>query len=380
MLTLKLKSCFILTTLLFFELFWGLCWPGLSWAFPENIRNGYTNCNACHVSPTGGGLLTPYGRAISAELLSTWGSVTEAQFAYHLIRPPEWLNLGGDVRPFFSDRIKSPRNETRLFLMQADLEAAATYKKFTIDGTFGYQYLPNYNSTSDYFISRRHYLLFHATDEITIRFGRFYPAYGIYTDNHYVYTRHDLGFDQGMESYNLEAAWQGETFGFIANGIFGRFDDSDLRRETGVALRGNVNFGQSYQVGLSYLYGSQEQRSRDLIGPYGILGFTPRFSLMSEIDFQDLHFSDPASNSGWGLIDFQRLDYEWVQGVHTYLVQELNRRSFSDPKSQKEAYGVGFQFLPRPHLELRLEWTKRREVVNSADFYDFFWLMLHVYL
>ena len=39
-------------------------------AFPEMIRHGYINCNACHVSPAGGGLLTAYGRTISKELLS----------------------------------------------------------------------------------------------------------------------------------------------------------------------------------------------------------------------------------------------------------------------------------------------------------------------
>jgi hypothetical protein len=350
------------------------------WAFPENVRNGYSHCAACHVSPNGGGLLTPYGRAISAELLSTWGSENEAQFAYNLIRPPKWLNLGGDVRPLFSYRDKPPQSDTRIFLMQADLEAVATYGKVTIDGTFGYQYLPNYESWTDALTSRRHYLLFQATDEISLRFGKFYPAFGIYTDNHYVVTRHDLGFDQGMESYNFEAAWQGDPGSVFLTGIFGRFDSPDLRREMGFATRTSLSFADRYQVGLSYLYGSQDQTSRHVIGPFGILGFTPHFFLLTETDFQRIHIENASSGSGWGAVDFQRLDYEWIQGVHTYIIQEYSRRLFSELRTLKVAYGLGFQFFPRPHWELRAEWTKRKELSSTTSFYDFFWLQLHLYL
>ncbi len=42
--------------------------------FPEMVRHGYVNCVACHMSPDGGGVLTPYGRSLSKELLSIAGS------------------------------------------------------------------------------------------------------------------------------------------------------------------------------------------------------------------------------------------------------------------------------------------------------------------
>ena len=35
-----------------------------AFALPTMIRLGYNNCGACHVSPQGGGLLTPYGKGI----------------------------------------------------------------------------------------------------------------------------------------------------------------------------------------------------------------------------------------------------------------------------------------------------------------------------
>ena len=36
-----------------------------AWAEPLFLAKQYTRCTACHYSPTGGGLLTPYGRLVS---------------------------------------------------------------------------------------------------------------------------------------------------------------------------------------------------------------------------------------------------------------------------------------------------------------------------
>ena len=42
-------------------------------AEPMFLSKQYTRCTACHYSPTGGGLLTPYGRLLSHRELSTTG-------------------------------------------------------------------------------------------------------------------------------------------------------------------------------------------------------------------------------------------------------------------------------------------------------------------
>lgn len=48
--------------------------PDEAEAYPWLVRHGYTNCGACHADPSGGELLTMYGHAMSAEVLSTrWG-------------------------------------------------------------------------------------------------------------------------------------------------------------------------------------------------------------------------------------------------------------------------------------------------------------------
>src|SRR5688572_21545426 len=66
-------------------------------AFPGSVRWGYANCSTCHFNVAGGGVLTPYGRQLSRELLSTWGGKKEAEFAYGSLDLPSWLAFGGDL-------------------------------------------------------------------------------------------------------------------------------------------------------------------------------------------------------------------------------------------------------------------------------------------
>ena len=50
-------------------------------AEPMFLAKQYTRCTACHYSPTGGGLLTPYGRLLSHRELSTTGATATAPVA-----------------------------------------------------------------------------------------------------------------------------------------------------------------------------------------------------------------------------------------------------------------------------------------------------------
>ena len=100
----------------------GLLAAASSAAFPGSVRWGYANCVTCHHNVGGGGVLTPYGRQLSRELLSTWGGSDEAEFAYGLAGP-SWLSLGGDLSYLATSR-------HAFQLLQADVEAAAHHGRW----------------------------------------------------------------------------------------------------------------------------------------------------------------------------------------------------------------------------------------------------------
>src|SRR5665213_1369307 len=94
--------------------------PKVAMAFPEMVRHGYVNCTSCHVSPSGGGVLTPYGRQQATDLLSTWSTEKEAGPVQGLLQTPEWLNLGGDLRTIEIYRNTPQVTSARFLNMQED--------------------------------------------------------------------------------------------------------------------------------------------------------------------------------------------------------------------------------------------------------------------
>src|SRR5690606_35141131 len=106
-------------------------------ALPEYSRHGYFNCSSCHASPSGGGVLTPYGRGISAEVVTTWQREKEEQPLHGLIDLPPSLLLGGHLR-FVQFHIENDRvKQGRFIAMQKDLELGVHFGSFWAVGTIG---------------------------------------------------------------------------------------------------------------------------------------------------------------------------------------------------------------------------------------------------
>ncbi|MFM8313175.1 MAG: hypothetical protein ACKOA8_02710, partial [Deltaproteobacteria bacterium] len=172
--------------------------------FPEMIRHGYPNCITCHVSPNGGGLITPYGRALSQEVLSTWATENESAFLWSTVELPDWINAGGDFRAV-QTRLDTPSYRSgKWVIMQADAEVAFSNGEFTVLSKIGKSHDSDPPKFIDHFMSRRHYVIYHPKEEIYFRAGKFQKAFGINLPDHIVSTKQGLGWNYGSETYNLE--------------------------------------------------------------------------------------------------------------------------------------------------------------------------------
>src|SRR6266576_7321404 len=120
-------------------------------AEPMFLAKQYTRCTACHYSPTGGGLLTPYGRTLSHHELSTTTATAiapaanaendphgEQAFLYgafgQMLGP---VHLGMELRPSHL-RIGLPSGHQDMnFLMNSDLVGALQKNGWTAYATAG---------------------------------------------------------------------------------------------------------------------------------------------------------------------------------------------------------------------------------------------------
>lgn len=345
--------------------------------YVELTRHGFPNCIACHVSPDGGGVLTPYGRQLSEEILSFASRKEESKFLY-AFTPPDWLQLGGDIQALQLYQKTDRFREARFIHMQSDVEAALSSKPWVLDLSLGSQSKGSQNFSGGIIFSRRHYVGYRPQDELSFRVGRFMPAYGINLPDHTVVTRRDLKWDEGGEAYNLEGAWLGKNMDFFMTVVFGRLDAPKLKRERGVALRGSRFFGDGFKVGASYFFGDSDVGSRHFFGPWGILGFSKHFSVMVEIDAG--REIPRTGESHWGLVHLVQIDYEPFRGIHVFALEEFSKLDLTDYKNTLQSFGLGVTFFPRPHWEISAAWKKRRWLVLSSQSYDLGWLQVHFYL
>jgi hypothetical protein len=192
-------------------------------AEPMFLAKQYTRCTACHYSPTGGGLLTPYGRLLSHRELSTTGATATAPVAGAEDDPHGEqaflfgalgdalgpVHLGLELRPSHL-RVGFPGGHQDMnLLMNMDLIGAVQKNGWTAYATAGRE--PSNSAVRDgrtltdpAFISYEHWVSYQRDDGFGVRVGRFLPAYGVRFSDHTAFTRIYLDFDRNDQVYGVE--------------------------------------------------------------------------------------------------------------------------------------------------------------------------------
>lgn len=363
------------------------------YAFPEFARHGYTNCVTCHVSPTGGGILNGYGRAIAKEVLSHGSFFWEDRMNLEPTEPgpapapKPHVDFGGDARALQMIDDSPKETKGQFVFMQADLEAAFTDgKRLIADGTIG-RAEPGpgdaRNKLGDWLVSRRHWLGLKlgpdgAEDRFQVRFGRFFPAYGINIAEHTTVTRSQLGFDQQQETYNAEAAYVTETWNAFATYVAGRPDNPARTQEKGVALQLSRSVGESNRVGANVYYGKDPNRAgrpvRRMAGAFGLFGLSEKLYALTDMSLT----YDQVNHTG--VAEFVRLGWEFSQGVHFVVEQETGKVSLDAPRTYVEGYSLGLNYFPRVHWEFDFSAGLDRNTSMSRDFDNVLLLLAHYYL
>jgi hypothetical protein len=192
-------------------------------AEPTFLAKQYTRCTACHYSPTGGGLLTPYGRLLSTRELSTSGATGkgpapeaadasrgEQAFLFGALGDALGpVHLGLELRPSHLAIGFPGGHQDMSLLMSLDLTAAVQKNGWTVYGSAGRE-PPNSAVRNGRvlpgaaFISYEHWVSYQSDKGFGIRAGRFLPAYGVQLPDHTAYTRMYLGLDRNDQVYGLE--------------------------------------------------------------------------------------------------------------------------------------------------------------------------------
>lgn len=333
-------------------------------AFVENTVKGYANCMACHVSPNGGGILTDYGRSLSTELMSTW-KVTkgfENPF-YGAVKNTKKIKFGGQYRILQAyienDQVKIKKQ----FTMQNNLEFAVKYMKAFFVGALGVREGPDRTPEKGKFLSERHYVLWETSGDSRLRVGKFRQHFGINQPNHTRFVKGNLGFGSNSETYNLEFTkfyeWGEINTSLSLGNFFGKIEDDNNKR--------NIVFNFTHylegdsRLGIGFLMGKNNQFKRNIYGFNAVHSIFKKWILRSEIDFEQKNL---ISNNSYeeqteGLYGDNQIGYRLFKGGMAYLLYEYAQENLSKSETQVNSPGIGFQFLPIPHVELQFEYQMR---------------------
>jgi hypothetical protein len=359
-------------------------------AYPWMIRHEYTGCSICHGDPTGGGVLTPYGRAQGDLLLRTHYKTPKpgeeagepsstSGFLWGAWEPPEWLLAGGSFRA--GTLVTKPAGsaaDLRFIQMQADLRAMIRPSFFRAGVALGYVHDgglaasivsvksqttdPATGTTTthtDNIVSREHWAgVAFKDDQFLIRAGRMNLPFGIRNVDHTLWvrtaTRNDINTAQ---QHGVSFAYNGDTLRGEVMGILGNFQlHPDAYRDRGAVGYLEYTISPRYTAGVSGLFTTAlldvttgTTRKRGVAGLFGRASPAMPIVLMAEAD---MLFDGQAGKSlSLGMVGMLQADYEPKQGVHVLGTGEL--RVDGAGVSAGGWLGAAWFFLP--HADARVD-------------------------
>jgi len=360
----------------------------VSGAEPMFLSRQYNRCTSCHYSPTGGGLLTPYGRSLSRQELSTTGRSAPGQ------PPPApgkgeeaflWgalgntlgpVHLGIDVRPsHLSLDVGGPTSQGRDFLMNADLLAAWRSHGFTVYGEVGRKPAIGQDSAGIY--SYEHWVGYESPGGIGVRVGRFLPAYGIRLADHTAFSRARLGFDKYDQDYGVEVSHSGQRHLLQVTLGAGRADAIVHGDPHAFSAAGRFQWDPGSRTSLvaSGLY----RNGTTLVpksGASGVaFGFSPvrRLSIWTEVDAQ---FQQSAGGTAWVAVN--ETAFEVFRGMWLKLSPQL-QTDYGNSAGGTLRLVLEADLLPRTHWNLGLSYYHDK-TRRTGSVYETLLAQLHLYL
>jgi len=344
-------------------------------AYTWMVRHGYTTCAPCHLDPSGGGVLTQYGRSVGGLVLDTaWEDMPEGnpanKFLFGAVPLPPELMLGGDLRLLgLSQKIEHTEIRHYVFLMQADAELAFRVEHLLGSGSIGYAEDGAYgaaltNKADKNLVSRVHWLGYELDESsgFIVRAGRMNLPYGVRTIEHTLWVRDTTGTDiNDDQQHGVAFAWAPDHFRSELMGILGNFQTGpDTYRERGYSgylewfPLPALGVGASSLVthrDLDPVYLSETWRQSHGLFARWATPFQP-LVVLAEADY--VQRSPKHDYTRKGAVGYVQADIEPLQGVHFLLTGEAQHYGVHGTPWSWGAWVSEVWFMA-PHLDFRLD-------------------------
>ncbi|MDB4991464.1 MAG: hypothetical protein JWN04_6642 [Myxococcaceae bacterium] len=344
-------------------------------AYVWMIRHGETQCSNCHADPSGGELLTKYGRAQGNRLLKmnytrpdsdraatqtgqSRPAVSAARngFLWGAWDTPDWLLLGGSLRG-----AAFLQNSVSVFPMQIDGYAQVKFWRFRAGGSLGIAQLKqNSPDGRDTFItrnqgdklnllSRTHWIALDlgAKRDWTLRAGRLNLPFGLRVPEHYLWVRDVTRTDRESDQQEgVALAYNNRWLRSEVMAIAGNYQiRPDRYRERGYSAFAEYLINDGLGIGVSSLVTAAHadrvsfEQDRTVRGVHGVFmrqRIIKPLVVLAEADLMHISRRDV------GYAGFGQLDYEPIQGLHLITTVEVLDQGLHHPAP----VGISYDNVP----------------------------------
>ncbi|HEX2658499.1 MAG TPA: hypothetical protein VHU40_09510 [Polyangia bacterium] len=341
---------------------------GRAEAYPWMIKNDHPACAQCHMDPSGGGLLTSYGREIGeAELPMRYGPppseetlTARSGFALGLVHPPDWLLLG--VAGRYGMVVMKPGG-TQLVLMQADARAGVRWGGFrALVSAGGIDVDSSPASVASNLVSREHWLGWaFGSGGVTVRAGRLNVPFGLRTVEHTFWVRQTTRTDiNDTQQHGAAVAFATPRLRGEVMAILGNYQlKPAARRQRGYSGYAEFLVTGWAGIGVSSLVTHADidavldvAHTRQAHGLFVRVAPIDKLALLAE---GDLLLDAPTGlGSVHREVGLLQADFEPRQGLHVIGAFETKSAGLDTSRASFGGWlGVDYFFLPR--LDLRVD-------------------------
>lgn len=325
-------------------------------AYPEMIRLTYVQCQACHTSSNGSGLLNAYGKSVRASLAAF--QRPEEQKLQEAA-PSAW-NANAFIRYLW---IRS-KSENESFLMQTD--ATGRYQKDQADGSYfaiqstaglvpeRVRSAPNAPSgvLGKSFVLRQFYAEKSWQDRYRLVAGRDFLPRGLNVDDHTSFMR--ALNRQGVTDYPTQIRGELATEkNLLQVGAFGPSGEEDASgREWGGFARSEWTLAERASAGAQAIYGKSDAIGRLSLDAFARAALNEKLGILGDTQLVRRSLSnapgDPSFNQWIGYLEPFYVPFEFLTLNYRY-----ERFTVEDPFfSQGTRYSLTLDFKPISELSL----------------------------
>lgn len=309
------------------------------------IKHEYTSCATCHADPSGGELLTKYGRVTSDLILRMqYGERDESKtpptgVLWGLWENPDSFLVSGSYRNLWVVRPDLPEAVKFVPVMQADLYGQLTLGSFIAGGSIGINrsaagsshgrgaQVTTSQDDSLNMISRTHYIGAKIGDSMWLRAGRLNLPFGVRQPEHTLWVREATRTDrESDQQHGVGFAYVGERVRMEVMAIAGNFQlGPDKYRERGYSFfiegiaDGNLAAGISSKV----TYAAEDRYSGEIDTVRQAHGLMMRWAPIGSLAFLAEANALFRTNADAGYVGMVQADYEPVGGLHFLLTGEV---------------------------------------------------------